>query len=103
MLPFLAQGASQAIEDAAVLADCVAASPADLPAAFRRYEALRRPRSARVQRESRSQAVVYHLAPPVSLLRDLAFRVLGPERLLARYDWLYGVPVPVASRAGVGA
>jgi salicylate hydroxylase len=53
MLPFMAQGAGQAIEDSVVLARCMAASPADLPAAFARYQALRQERTARIQIGSR--------------------------------------------------
>jgi 2-polyprenyl-6-methoxyphenol hydroxylase-like FAD-dependent oxidoreductase len=47
MTPYMAQGGATAIEDAAVLARCVAAS--DFEAAFRRFEALRKPRTARIQ------------------------------------------------------
>jgi salicylate hydroxylase len=96
MLPFLAQGAAQAIEDAAVLADCVAAAPRALSAAFHAYEVLRRPRTARVQVESRRQAAVYHLGAPASLLRDMLLRSLGPDRLAARYDWIYAGPAPTS-------
>ena len=39
MAPFQAQGAAQAIEDAFVLAECVAEQPDDLPAALLRYGA----------------------------------------------------------------
>lgn len=56
MLPFMAQGAGSAIEDAVVLARCAAASSHDLPAAFRRYEALRRERTAKLQLGSRGNA-----------------------------------------------
>jgi len=50
MTPYMAQGAATAIEDAVVLARCVAAGGGgDLSAAFRRYEALRQPRTARIQ------------------------------------------------------
>lgn len=49
MLPFFAQGAAQAVEDAAVLAVCLAdASPASVPAALQRYEQIRRPRASQV-------------------------------------------------------
>ena len=89
MLPFLAQGAAQTLEDAVALGDAVAASPRDLSAAFRLYEAARRPRTARVQADSARQARIYHLGPPLSLARDLVLGSLGPERLAARYDWLY--------------
>ena len=61
MLPFLAQGAAMAIEDAAVLADSLARSPDDPAAAMRRYERARRRRTARVQRAARSNGRIYHL------------------------------------------
>jgi len=89
MLPFLAQGAAQAIEDAAVLAGFLT-SGTDVATALARFGAARRARTSRVQAESRRQARIYHLAEPAASLRDLALRALGPERLLARYDWLYG-------------
>lgn len=53
MLPFMAQGAGQAVEDAVVLAQCMGACRDDLPAAFLRYEALRKDRTARIQLGSR--------------------------------------------------
>jgi salicylate hydroxylase/6-hydroxynicotinate 3-monooxygenase len=52
MTPYMAQGGATAIEDAAVLARCLAAaggSGADIEAAFRRYEAHRKPRTSVVQ------------------------------------------------------
>lgn len=53
MTPFMAQGAAMALEDAVVLAACVGETPAaDLASAFDAYEAIRRPRTDRVQRES---------------------------------------------------
>jgi 2-polyprenyl-6-methoxyphenol hydroxylase-like FAD-dependent oxidoreductase len=50
MTPYMAQGAATSIEDAAILARCVADAGADdFPAAFRRYEAHRKPRTSLVQ------------------------------------------------------
>lgn len=89
MLPFLAQGAAQAIEDAAALGDAVLAHPHDPAVAFRAYEAVRLRRTARIQAESRRQAVIYHLPPPASAVRDLVLRCTPANKLLARYDWLY--------------
>jgi salicylate hydroxylase len=88
MLPFLAQGAAQAIEDAAVLGE-VLADGRDIAARLCAYQRARRSRAARVQNESRRQAAIYHLAGPAAVLRDAGLRALGGERLLARYDWLY--------------
>src|SRR5262249_49473609 len=85
MLPFLAQGAAMAIEDAAVLARELARSPDDCVAALRNYESERRPRTARVQREARRNDLRYHLRGPAAFIRDAALRALGGARLLARY------------------
>lgn len=50
MTPYMAQGAATAIEDAAVLARCLSdVEGEDIPAAFRRYEAHRKPRTSLVQ------------------------------------------------------
>ena len=89
MLPFLAQGAAMAIEDASILARELAGSPGDHAVALRAYEAARRPRTARVQRASRRNDFYFHLRQPAAFVRDTALRVLGGGRLLARYDWIY--------------
>lgn len=92
MLPFAAQGAAMAIEDAAVLADLLAGSaagPADVTAAFRRFGDLRRARVMRVQRTARQSGRIYHLTGPMALARDTVIRALGAQRMLARQDWIY--------------
>jgi len=88
MVPFLAQGAGQAIEDAGALARCLEGA-ADIPAALAAYSASRALRAGRVQRDALSQARIYHMSGPLALARDLTMRALGPERLLQRYDWIY--------------
>ena len=70
-LPFMAQGAAMAIEDAAVLAGCLS-SDQDVPAALQRYEGLRRDRTALVQRGSRRNAKVFHLQGFKAWLRNRA-------------------------------
>jgi salicylate hydroxylase len=93
MLPFAAQGAGMAIEDAAVLTKCIAErkneDPAALSAALTRYARLRRPRVAQIQRHARQAGRIYHLAGPFARARDLVIKALGPERMLARQDWIY--------------
>jgi len=89
MLPFLAQGAAMAIEDAAVLAKFVAAAPDDVAGAMRRYEQARRPRVASVWRAARRNDAAYHLGWPAAAVRDLVLRRSGSEGLRARYDWIY--------------
>ena len=88
-LPFLAQGAAQAIEDAAALGRAWrrCSTPAAAAAA---YEAARRDRSSRVQALSRRQGRIYHLGGAAALARDTTMRLIGGPRMLARFDWLYG-------------
>jgi salicylate hydroxylase len=88
MLPFLAQGAAQAIEDAGALETALSIH-GDIAAAFAAYEAARSARAARIQAASRRQGDVYHMSEPVALARDVVMRVLGPQRMLARQDWIY--------------
>jgi len=88
VLPYLAQGAALAIEDAYTLAACLAAGD-DLPAAFRRYETSRRPRATRVERLSRRFGRLYHLRGPLRLVRNLILKRRDPEAALRRFDWLY--------------
>jgi salicylate hydroxylase len=94
MLPFLAQGGAMAIEDAAVLAHCLAKTPDDPTAALHVYEGLRRSRTARVVRHARRLGRIYHLGGPAALIRNLALTATGGEGLLASYDWLYDWRVP---------
>jgi salicylate hydroxylase len=89
MLPYLAQGGALALEDAVVLADCLA-SATDPAAALARFEALRAARARRVQAASLRQGRIYHLAPPLSWARDAALALTPGPLLMAGYDWLYG-------------
>lgn len=91
MLPFFAQGAAQAVEDAAVLAGCLAAgadSADAVAAALERYEQIRRPRASQVQVMSRGREVQNHLDDgPAQAARDAALAGSEPLRQSA---WLYG-------------
>ena len=93
MLPFAAQGAGMAIEDAAVLAKCLGETQNEagptIPAALKRYARLRRSRVARVQRAARQAGRIYHLTGPAAFARDLTIRAMGATRMLARQDWIY--------------
>ena len=93
MLPFAAQGAGMAIEDAAVLARCLGETQREggptIAAAMQRYAQLRRSRVARMARAARSAGRIYHLTGPVAFARDLTIRAMGAKRLLARQNWIY--------------
>jgi salicylate hydroxylase len=94
MLPFLAQGAGMAIEDAAVVADMLGKYLDDPSDALRAYEGARWHRTARAQQMSRRQGRIYGLSGPQALIRNLAMRAMGGEKLLSRYDWLYSWQPP---------
>src|ERR1700742_104272 len=87
MLPFAAQGAGMAIEDAAVLAKTLSDQPAEtakqITAALKRYAKLRRSRVARVERAARQQGRIYNYTGALALARDLAIKTLGSQRMLA--------------------
>lgn len=89
MLPFAAQGGAMAIEDAAVLAKLAAATPGNLAAAFRAYEAARLKRVTQVADLARRNGTIYHLAGPAALARNLGMKLMGGARLIDRQDWIY--------------
>jgi salicylate hydroxylase len=89
MLPFAAQGAAMAIEDAAVLADCVSRQPMNATEAFRQYAALRQARVAHVKRTTWQSGAIFHLPGPIAFARNLSMKILGGRRLLSQRDWLY--------------
>jgi salicylate hydroxylase len=91
MLPYMAQGAVQSIEDGATLAMCLrSAGRARLPEALKRYEALRKPRVTRVQEMARGNAVGFHLPDgPEQQKRDAALTVTAEDPIKA-FAGLYG-------------
>lgn len=96
-LPFLAQGANLALEDAWVLAACLGGESAPGAAAYQRR---REARVRRVIAAAEGNAWRYHLRPgPVRSLAHLGLRGLSrlaPGRLVGAYDWLYGHDVTAA-------
>jgi salicylate hydroxylase len=89
VLPFLAQGAALAIEDAATLAACLTSADT-IPGALGAYEAARLPRARRVQDQARRNGTIYHAPRPVALARDLVMRRRSPQAMTESYAWLYG-------------
>ncbi|MDO5369498.1 FAD-dependent monooxygenase [Paracoccus sp. (in: a-proteobacteria)] len=90
-LPFLAQGACMAIEDAWVLAACLDADR-DQPRALARYQALRRGRCARIVAAATANARNYHLSGPKRLAGHTALRLanrLAPGAVFERFAWVY--------------
>jgi salicylate hydroxylase len=89
VLPFLAQGAVLALEDAVVLADSLAGE-SNIAEALARYARIRRERASRVIAASRRNGRIYHLDGAMAAARNLTMRALGGGRVMAGYDWLYG-------------
>ena len=89
MVPFLAQGAAQAIEDAGAVGRILAQAQ-DIPVALSMYSRDRVARAGRVQREALKLGRIYHMSGPFALARDATMRLLGTHGLIERYDWLYG-------------
>lgn len=102
MLPFVAQGANQAIEDAVGLSVFLQhAGAATLGEALRRYAEMRRPRTDEVQRISRQNSSLLHVEDrDGSSSRDATIRS-GEARL--QRSWLYGFDAERAALAEVAA
>jgi salicylate hydroxylase len=109
MLPYHAQGAVQSLEDAWVLASCIAAAGAGeggggerMAEALQRYQALRRDRANQVQAYSRGAQDWYHLSDPEDLERRAErFRTLarrGAAGFSSQQDWLYAYDAELAAR-----
>jgi salicylate hydroxylase len=89
MMPFAAQGAAMAIEDAFVLAARVA-GPLPLAAALSRFETERKTRITKVRARGIFNRFAYHARGPVRLGRNLVLSMRPPQSLAADMDWLYG-------------
>lgn len=87
MLPYLAQGAGMAIEDAAALGQQLAHA-GDVASQVQAFAAQRWQRNAQVQRAAMRNGQVFHARGPVRWGRDWALRLAGP--VLMDQPWLYG-------------
>ncbi|HEU5348474.1 MAG TPA: FAD-dependent monooxygenase [Ktedonobacterales bacterium] len=89
MLQYIAQGACQALEDAWCLAEAVASTEGDVDMAFRRYQAVRLPRTAHVQRSARLFGDIIHSSGVTALLRNVLMTQRAPDDFTYT-DWFYG-------------
>lgn len=89
MLPFLAQGAAQAIEDGATLAG-VLGKAGDVAQVLRRYEDLRLPRTARIQTVAAGNKTRNHLPDgPEQVARDAAMAAGAADWSIGASAWVY--------------
>jgi salicylate hydroxylase len=94
-LPFLAQGANLAFEDAYVLARTCDGTD-DIATALATYQTLRRARVQRAISTANANATKYHLSGVSRRVAHLSLRGMGvvaPNAFLGRLDWLYGYDV----------
>ena len=97
MLPYMAQGASQSIEDGFVLARCLVADRDDPRRAIEVYAAHRQERTAAVQAASRDTGRMVHLMDlPEVEARNARLRD-NPEAPVARFDWIWSYDVETAT------
>ena len=104
MVPFMAQGAAQAIEDAAALAACLVRGPLDVGAALHHYEQLRIPRTALLQAMSARNKVRLHL-PDGQAQRDRDARMASgtTDWSFRAIDWIYKHDAGVVDDGPAGA
>ena len=86
MLPFLAQGAAMAIEDGAVLANCIDNFD-DIDEALYQFEKIRKPRTSYVQSAARRNAKVLHLSGLAAILRNLVMGYVGNKIFNKLYSY----------------
>jgi len=101
MLPFMAQGAAQAIEDGAALAACLAKfGGLGIPEALRIYESLRLPRTSRVQALSRDNKLRFHLPDgPAQQARDAEMADGSTDWSFKAVAWIYAHDADVVDGA----
>jgi salicylate hydroxylase len=93
----MAQGASQSVEDALVLARCLAADRAEPERAIDAYAVRRKNRTAAIQSASRDAGRLAQLADPVEIQARNERLGANPEAPVARFDWIWNYDVERAS------
>jgi 2-polyprenyl-6-methoxyphenol hydroxylase-like FAD-dependent oxidoreductase len=87
-VPYLAQGAAMALEDAECLSDLLTQTK-DISSVFEKFTQNRIQRCEKLGAESLKAGRIYHVGRPVSVARDLTLAVLPPSRIIERQSWIY--------------
>jgi salicylate hydroxylase len=99
MLPFMAQGAAQVIEDGATLATCLAET-SGVEAALRLYESVRMPRASKIQAMSAQNKVRFHLPDgPEQEERDRQMATQSTDWSINAVAWIYGHDAGIVDEA----
>ncbi|MBA9082197.1 salicylate hydroxylase [Bartonella chomelii] len=88
-LPFAAQGAAMAIEDAATLAEVLSISDLSLIEAISLYEKIRKPRVTAIKKRGDFNKLVYHATGPLAVARNFIMKIRSSENIISSLDWLY--------------
>jgi 2-polyprenyl-6-methoxyphenol hydroxylase-like FAD-dependent oxidoreductase len=100
MLPYIAQGAAQALEDGATLTVCLK-KYADVAEALRRYEALRLPRATQIQSMATANKTRFHLPDGAEQReRDAKMAQGGTDWSIKAISWIYGYDSAAAVDTG---
>lgn len=97
-LPFMAQGANLALEDAWVLAQSLETAT-NMAEGLQRYQSLRRSRAAKVVGAANRNAWKFHLRAPLSWPAHFGLKLSGqlaPEKMVRQFDWIYRHDVTAA-------
>lgn len=97
MLPFQAQGAAMAIEDAMELAPLLIEGT-NIVDAFTLYEKKRRKRVEKIASISSKNGDIFHMSGPLTKARDLVMRIQGRNGHFRRLDWIYDYASDTESR-----
>ena len=87
-LPYLAQGAAMALEDACMLSSAIQNS-SKLEIAFQDFSNLRFKRTSAVQNRSRQLGRIYHARGALRISRNIVLKSTPPHRFMKQLSWLY--------------
>ena len=87
-LPYLAQGAAMALEDACVLSNAIRNST-KLEIAFQDFSNLRFKRTSAVQNRSRQLGRIYHAKGALRIARNIVLKSTSPHRFMKQLSWIY--------------
>jgi 2-polyprenyl-6-methoxyphenol hydroxylase-like FAD-dependent oxidoreductase len=87
-LPYLAQGAAMALEDACVLSTAIQ-NTTELESAFQKFSDLRFKRTSIIQKRSRQLGKIYHAKGALRLARNIVLKATPPQRFINQLSWIY--------------
>jgi 3-hydroxybenzoate 6-monooxygenase len=87
-LPYLAQGAAMALEDACVLSNAIQTTT-ELETAFREFSRLRFKRTSVIQNKSRQLGKIYHAGGALRLARNIVLKTASPLQFTKQLSWIY--------------